>query len=106
MSAPERIAMCTADGGENLHIPLKPGEPCPTTCFQDCDCTPVEFVRVPVPGDDEDPDDPFGIALIGETVGHCSICDERREAFYTCRDGGETVPLVSPSHLPEEGDHA
>lgn len=28
----------------------------------------------------------------GETVGYCSKCGEARESFYTCRDGGETVP--------------
>lgn len=29
---------------------------------------------------------------IGPTVGYCSKCGEAREEFYTCRDGGSTVP--------------
>jgi hypothetical protein len=45
LTVPERIAMCAHPNGEHLHIPLADGEPAPTTCFQDCDCTPVEFVR-------------------------------------------------------------
>lgn len=28
----------------------------------------------------------------GPTVGYCSKCGEAREEFYTCRDGGETIP--------------
>lgn len=28
----------------------------------------------------------------GPTVGYCSRCGEARDAFYTCRNGGETVP--------------
>ena len=41
----------------------------------------------PVPKDDGDfwiDDRPI--------VGHCSKCGEAREGFYTCRDGGETLP--------------
>jgi hypothetical protein len=46
MAVPDRIAMCTADGwAGGDYIPLKPGESLPDTCFMDCDCTPVEFVR-------------------------------------------------------------
>lgn len=31
----------------------------------------------------------------GPTVGYCSKCGEAREAFYTCRDGGETIPKTA-----------
>jgi hypothetical protein len=43
---PERIAMCSHPNGNHEHIPLKPDEPLPATCFADCDCTPVLYVRV------------------------------------------------------------
>lgn len=46
MDLSERIAMCTNPNGPHEHIELAPGEPVPTTCFADCDCTPVEYVRV------------------------------------------------------------
>lgn len=42
----DRIAMCTNPNGLHEHVPLKPDEPMPTTCFADCDCTPVEYVRI------------------------------------------------------------
>jgi hypothetical protein len=45
MTAPARIAMCSNPRGTHEHVPLDPDEPMPTTCFADCDCTPVEFVR-------------------------------------------------------------
>jgi hypothetical protein len=28
-----------------MHIPLGDDEPIPTTCFMDCDCAPVLYVR-------------------------------------------------------------
>lgn len=28
----------------------------------------------------------------GPTVGYCSKCGDVRSSFYTCRDGGTTVP--------------
>lgn len=31
--------------------------------------------------------------ILEPIVGHCSKCGEVRSDFYTCRDGGETVPL-------------
>lgn len=45
MELPERIAMCANPNGTNEHVPLKPGEDPPTTCFALCDCHPVVFVR-------------------------------------------------------------
>lgn len=27
-------------------------------------------------------------------VGHCSRCGEARGSMYTCRDGGETIPIA------------
>lgn len=41
----ERIAMCANPDGMHEHIPLKRGEEPPGTCFADCDCTPVVFIR-------------------------------------------------------------
>jgi hypothetical protein len=42
----ERIAMCAHPEGMHEHVPLKPGEDPPTTCFAaGCDCEPVVFVR-------------------------------------------------------------
>jgi hypothetical protein len=41
----ERIAMCAHPEGTHEHVPLKPGEDPPETCFADCDCNPVVFVR-------------------------------------------------------------
>jgi hypothetical protein len=41
----ERIAMCAHSKGTHEHVPLKPGEDPPETCFADCDCKPVVFVR-------------------------------------------------------------
>lgn len=44
-AVPERIAMCADPNGLHEHVPLRPGEPMLTSCFADCRCTPVEFVR-------------------------------------------------------------
>lgn len=44
----ERIAMCAHPEGTHEHIPLKPGEDPPETCFADCDCEPVMFVRADI----------------------------------------------------------
>ena len=41
----ERIAMCSHPQGTHEHVPLKSGEDPPETCFADCDCVPVVFVR-------------------------------------------------------------
>jgi hypothetical protein len=41
----ERIAMCAHPDGTHEHVPLRPGEDPPETCFADCDCKPVVFVR-------------------------------------------------------------
>jgi hypothetical protein len=45
---PERIAMCANPEGTHEHVPLRPDEPMPTTCFADCDCAPVEYVRADI----------------------------------------------------------
>lgn len=37
--------MCAHPEGTHEHVPLAPGEDPPTTCFADCDCEPVVFVR-------------------------------------------------------------
>jgi hypothetical protein len=38
--------MCAHPEGMHEHVPLKPGEDPPTTCFAaGCDCEPVVFVR-------------------------------------------------------------
>lgn len=42
---PERLAVCQAPDGPGDYVPLKPGEWAPTTCFMDCPCTPVVYVR-------------------------------------------------------------
>jgi hypothetical protein len=47
----ERIAMCAHPDGMHEHIPLKRDEPAPQTCFADCDCTPVIFIRADVAND-------------------------------------------------------
>jgi hypothetical protein len=44
----ERIAMCAHPEGTHEHVPLKPGEDPPESCFADCDCEPVVFVRADI----------------------------------------------------------
>lgn len=41
----ERIAMCSHPKGMHEHVPLRPDEAAPETCFAQCDCKPVVFVR-------------------------------------------------------------
>lgn len=53
----------------------------------DADDGPAKPLPIEDAGEEWPPLD-FG----GPTVGYCSKCGEVRDAFYTCRNGGETVP--------------
>lgn len=85
--------------------------PCGQTGCRGCEYEYGEAVRIsrealglpyarctePAPEEDDDLD------LGGDIVGHCSKCDEARDAVYTCRDGGSTVALTHPAGGDSDG---
>jgi hypothetical protein len=42
----DRIAVCQNQHGDGMYVPLDAGEPTPTSCFMECDCTPRVYVAV------------------------------------------------------------
>lgn len=83
---PERVAMCVHEHGTGDYVPLRPGEQMPISCpaYGECDCAPVEYVRVkPV-----DPENPSILDIVRE-LGKTMSDDEIARWLWAHDDCGD-----------------